>query len=79
MNPFCPVASIVLAREDILLGPIDALLAGASLTVQGALRGAAQGRQGGVRASQLETFAAEVALVGGPGLGLLTHSKSSTY
>ena len=66
---FCPVTSIALAREDILLGPIDALLAGAGLTVQSALRVAAQGRQGGVRASQLEVLAAEVALIARPGLG----------
>ena len=68
---FCPVTSIALAREDILLGPIDALLAGAGLTVQSALRVAAQGRQGGVRASQLEVLAAEVALIARPGLSLV--------
>ena len=63
------MTSIALAREDILLGPLDALLAGAGLTVQVALRVASQGRQGGVRASQLEVLAAEVALIARPGLG----------
>mmetsp|Transcript_33389 Transcript_33389/g.71938 ORF Transcript_33389/g.71938 Transcript_33389/m.71938 type:complete len:574 (-) Transcript_33389:502-2223(-) len=61
------VAGVFFLRsEDVFLSPLHALRARARLALDDALGIAAQGRQRGVGAAQLERLAAEIPLIAGP-------------